>query len=626
MTPPPASDEGEALVSAADIARLTGLGRAAVSNWRRRYDDFPKPVDGSANSPLFALRDVEKWLADQGKPLTLTPEERLWQLLRATAGDLRLGEVVGELGARVFVSDSAGRRGTAHPGHLAAAARELREQRGTETFEYLVERLVEAYARRIAPTPPDTARLMARLVQTEGRKVYDPACGIGTLLLAAREGGAAGVAGQDREQYGTDITRTRLRLHGCGDVRIVQGDSLTDDRFPGDRFDAVLCDPPFGDRAWAYDALADDVRWVHGLPPRGEPELAWVQHVLWHLRPGGEAAVLMPTAAADRRPGRRIRADLLRTGSLRAVLELPSGAASGSTAAPHLWLLRRPAEGDPPPTHVLMVDATGDRAEAVVAETVRCLRGGGDLSTGRSVPLIDLLDDTVDLTPSRHLRGSADIRAESAEALARFRDRLAAVNSLVEGLTPPAAPTGHPATTLAELIRNGTVEMLTPPLDMALGSGDIPVLTSKDIALGRAPSARAAPAPGLLMLRPGDVAVASGRRTHPRVVEVEGVAAGPQVLVIRADATRYDPCFLAGSLYSAALSRTGSSRGGSSSRGDLRRTPVPNLPIEAQRSYGAAYRRLAELSQALRELVDAGDTAVDLGIESLSSSALRPDG
>src|SRR5690606_9578282 len=145
------------------------------SNWRRRYDDFPKPVDGSANSPLFALRDVEKWLADQGKPLTLTPEERLWQLLRATAGDLRLGEVVGELGARVFVSDSAGRRGTAHPGHLAAAARELREQRGTETFEYLVERLVEAYARRIAPTPPDTARLMARLVQTEGRKVYDPA-------------------------------------------------------------------------------------------------------------------------------------------------------------------------------------------------------------------------------------------------------------------------------------------------------------------------------------------------------------------------------------------------------------------------------------------------------------------
>src|SRR5690606_32757247 len=106
VTPPPASDECEALVSAADIPRLTGLGRAAVSNCRRRYDDFPKPVDGSANSPSFALRDVEKWPADQGKPLTRTPEERLWQLLRATAGDLRLGEVVGELGARVFIGET----------------------------------------------------------------------------------------------------------------------------------------------------------------------------------------------------------------------------------------------------------------------------------------------------------------------------------------------------------------------------------------------------------------------------------------------------------------------------------------------------------------------------------------
>src|SRR5690606_41615612 len=113
----------------------------------------------------------------------------------------------------------------------------------------------------------------------------DPACGIGNLLLAAREGGAAGVAGQDRERYGTDISRTRLRLHGGGDVRIVQGDSLTDDRFPGDRFDAVLCDPPFGDRAWAYDALSDDARWVNRLAPRGAPERVGAQAVLAPLRP-----------------------------------------------------------------------------------------------------------------------------------------------------------------------------------------------------------------------------------------------------------------------------------------------------------------------------------------------------
>ncbi|MEU8799527.1 N-6 DNA methylase [Spirillospora sp. NPDC048819] len=616
---------GEALVSAADIARLTGFGRAAVSNWRRRHDDFPQPAGGTANSPLFALPDVEKWLADQGKPLTLTPEERLWQLLRTTADDLQLGEVVGELGRTAYPPQRDTRRGRGGgvPGNLMSLAREIRKLRSPDTYEYLVRRLVEAHARRIVPTPPDTAWLMACLVQVDGGRVYDPACGIGNLLMAAQKRGAGSLAGQDREPYGTDITRTRLHLHGDGDTRIVHGDSLTADGFDGERFDAALCDPPFGDRAWGYDDLAGDARWVHGLPPRGEPELAWVQHVLWHLRPGGEAAVLMPPAAAGRRSGRRIRAGLLRTGTLRAVLELPTGAAAGSTSAPHLWLLRRPADGDPPPTHVLMLDASSGRTETLIDATARFLRGKGDPGTGRPVPLIDLLDDTVDVTPSRHLRGSADIRAGFDKAHARFRGRLTAVNALADELTSFAEAAEHSTTTLAELIQNGTIELLNPPLKMELNTGEIPVLTGKDITIGRGPSARTVSAPGLLLLRPGDVAVAqTGRQVQPHVIDAEGIAAGPQVQVLRPDQTRYDPHFLACFLHAAGQARASST----SSRADVRRTPIPNLPIGAQRSYGAAHNRLMRLSGALRELADAGDDTIALGIEGLGGGGLRPDG
>lgn len=54
-------------VTAAGIARLAGVGRAAVSNWRRRHADFPKPVGGTETSPSFALADVEAWLRAQGK-------------------------------------------------------------------------------------------------------------------------------------------------------------------------------------------------------------------------------------------------------------------------------------------------------------------------------------------------------------------------------------------------------------------------------------------------------------------------------------------------------------------------------------------------------------------------------
>jgi hypothetical protein len=606
-----------ALVSAADIARLTGFGRAAVSNWRRRYEDFPQPAGGTANSPLFALADVEKWLAGQGKPLTLTPEERLWQLLRTATDDLRLGEVVGDLGRGAYLGES----GVGVEPALLSAARRLRRTRGPQTFEYLVRRLVEAHARRVVPTPPDTAWLMAGLVQVGGGRVYDPACGIGNLLIAAQRHGAGGVAGQDREPSGTNIARTRLHLNGDGDIDIRPGDSLTADAFARDRFDAALCDPPFGDRAWGYDDLAGDARWVYGLPPRGEPELAWVQHVLWHLRPGGEAAVLMPQAAADRRSGRRIRAALLRTGTLRAVLELPAGAA-GSAAAPHLWLLRRPADGDPPPGRVLMLDASAP-PETVIAHTARFLRGTGDPGSGRAVPLIDLLDDAVDVTPARHLRGSDDVRAGYDAARARFRDRLATVNALASELVPLGEAGEHSTTTLAELIQHGMVEVLHPPMTMELGAGDIPVLTGKDIQLERDPSGRTVSALGLLMLRPGDIAVAqAGRRVHPRVVDAAGVVAGPQVQVFRADPTRYDPHFLACFLRAAGMARGSST----SSRADLRRTAVPRLPVEEQRAYGAAHRRLTELSAALRELAAVGDDTVALGIEGLGGGGLAPGG
>ena len=68
-------------VTAAGIARLAGVGRAAVSNWRRRHADFPKPVGGTETSPSFALAEVESWLRHQGKLAEFPLRERVWQQL-----------------------------------------------------------------------------------------------------------------------------------------------------------------------------------------------------------------------------------------------------------------------------------------------------------------------------------------------------------------------------------------------------------------------------------------------------------------------------------------------------------------------------------------------------------------
>src|ERR1035441_10447737 len=54
-------------MTAAAIARFAGVGRAAVSNWRRRYPEFPRPVGGSLTSPTFDRAEIEAWLKATGK-------------------------------------------------------------------------------------------------------------------------------------------------------------------------------------------------------------------------------------------------------------------------------------------------------------------------------------------------------------------------------------------------------------------------------------------------------------------------------------------------------------------------------------------------------------------------------
>ncbi|TDC97084.1 hypothetical protein E1285_04820 [Actinomadura sp. 7K507] len=382
---------GDPGVTAGDIARLAGVGRATVSNWRRRHGDFPRPVGGTATSPLFSLSDIEGWLHRNGKPFEVSVADRLWQRLRASGDDFQLADLVGWAGLHLLElrgdpvklpwpgiePDDSGL-----PGLLADLAA---EHGHAAAFGLLVERYVQAHSRRLVVTRPDVARLMTRLACREGDVVLDPACGLGTLLLATP--GARLALGQDGNAAAARITAIRLLMAGTP-AEVVPGDSLRGDGFPGEVADAVVCNPPFGDRAWGHEDLAGDPRWEHGLPPRGEPELAWVQHCLAHVRPGGRAAVLMPSAVASRRPGRRVRGNLLRAGALRAVVTLAPG-------GPDLWLLRRPEPGERSPAGVLLLDADGDFARAEL-EWDRYPDGEF------CVPVIDLLDDEVDVSPSRH--------------------------------------------------------------------------------------------------------------------------------------------------------------------------------------------------------------------------------
>ncbi|MFE4397518.1 MULTISPECIES: N-6 DNA methylase [Streptomycetaceae] len=713
-------------VTAAEIARLAGVGRAAVSNWRRRHPDFPRPVGGTDASPAFALAEVESWLRAQGKIAELPLLERVWQLvdtLRDPAGhpaaplveagalllllhrepgqwaeladrpDTRLALALPRAvaGTAVHAFGPDGARTLGLPGllgstqlDLARLLAELAAQAGpVGAYEQLLTRYAEANTRQLSPTPPEAAELLAAVAGVPAT-VLDPAVGLGSVLLAHPP--TTGRYGQDADPVAAALARLRIALHTPADepgplpLDLRAGDALRADGFPGDTFEAVLCQPPYNERDWGHDELQYDTRWPGGLvPPRGESELAWVLHCLAHTRPGGLAALLLPPTVAARRAGRRIRAELLRSGALRAVIALPAGAAPPYGVPLHLWVLRAPLPGSDF-RQVLMLDAgasasgpaptgPGGAAGAQAAEggrdkvdwtglrrTILDAWRGFDLAAREGLPVpadrpgvhrvmaaIDLLDDETDLSPARHVPPAAPLggAAELSHLGGRLAELLADLPDPVTLLPRPgaatdgasgAAPVG--VVTIGELVRGGVLEVYSSGTGAATrpaGSGGTPVVTDQDLATGAAPSAVLATGPGPagdVRTRPGDVLVPALGGGTARVVPAEGplvgAALGRQLHLLRPDPAALDPEFLAGQFRSTAGTRRAASHATTTARLDIRRVELPRLPLPAQHRLGTAFARLAAFDAALTQAAALGRGLARAATDALATGALAP--
>lgn len=648
-------------VTLAEIARVAGVGRAAVSNWRRRDEDFPAPIGGTDTSPAFSLAEIESWLLakGKGKRRAIGDRERLWPKLdalgdRTLSGMAIAGMAHGHEPAGISIVDL-----PENIRRLTAEAVGLGDREGLrDTFDFLLTRWLDANVRQISATPVPLAELMASLAfharstpASDTVTVHDPACGTGGLLAVAAAVAQRQVpaprsvmlTGTEAEPVLAALADTRLSFTEgpvSGSVRL--GDSLRSGPLPDIAADLVLCNPPFNQRDWGHEELATDRRWVYGLPPRTEPELAWVQHVLSCLAPGGLAVLALPPAVASRKAGRRIRGALLRSGALRAVIALPAGAAPPYSISLHLWVLQAVDATDFPneTPSVLMVDAAGkvDAADRkalpinwprlreqvldALDSAAQCLNPTESVSArsmvrATAVPLIELLDDEVDLTPARHTpvlpAGGEQALARTWADLDRVLERLTQSKSGLRTIDwDPSVPSVPGTTTVGELVRAGALTLHAGhlPTESVVRSGTpevggLPVLTIGDLLMDEAPSGWLDPAEaaGLVIAGPGDVVVAGVARTFSAWVESRSaLVLGPQLCALRPDPTLLDPDFLAGCLRAPANGRQAGTHASVSARVDVRRLQVLQLPVDEQLRYGTAFRRVSRLDAVLHEL------------------------
>lgn len=532
----------DATVTSTDLARLAGVGRNAVSNWRRREPDFPAPVEEGTRRPRFALPDIERWAAEHGRRLHITPADRLWFALRGAhpTAEQALQAITDALDAPASASPLARR--------LAALTETTAP---AELFEFFLERARETTG---TGTPPGTEAL-AHLAAVcapdrENLTVHDPACGEGDLLtgLLRAVPGITAVSGRDLAAGQAAVCERRLRLaHPGVEVDIGTGDSLLDP-LPSRRFDLVVCDPPFNVKDRGRDRLpaGDDPRLAYGTPPRTEPELAWALHCLALLGPEGVAVVRMPAMVAHRRSGRRLRSELLRWGSLRAVIDHPEAKA-------HVWILAPRAE-----TTQLLVSTGGDFDTAW--RTVTKDPGAAvDTAHSATVPLMQLWDEEVDVSPAVYLAAGDTGAEQLAQRVERLGERLSAASASIPRFGGGAAETA-PETSLGDLEREGQLTVVSGPAE---GVG---VIVDP---LG----------PHTVRLGPLETA-AEGQWT---------VACGDTV----------DPGWLAAVI--AARLPTAAKRTATGARRRILSVKAPRIAVEEQRRRGAAFARVIALREALLE-------------------------
>jgi type I restriction enzyme M protein len=342
-------------------------------------------------------------------------------------------------------------------------------------------------------TPRSVVRVLTEMLEPfpdksrgiEGR-VYDPCCGSGGMFVQAERfvethGGRLGdiaIYGQESNYTTWRLAKMNLAVRGIdAEIRWNNEGSFHKDELKDLRFDYILANPPFNVSDWGGDRLREDARWKYGVPPVGNANYAWLQHILWHLSPNGTAGVVLANGSmSSAQSGEDVmRREMVEADVVDCMISLP-GQLFYSTQIPAcLWFLARnknqggkwrDRRGE-----VLFIDARklgvlidrtrkefSDEDIAKIAGTYHAWRGEPEADKyedipgfSRSAKLEEIAGHRHVLTPGRYV-GAADVEDDDVP----FDDRFAALKARLEDQFSEADKlTATIRAKLAEVIVNG---------------------------------------------------------------------------------------------------------------------------------------------------------------------------
>ncbi len=314
--------------------------------------------------------DRDEYLAEN---IFYVPKQARWSFLQANAKQPEIGQRIDE-GMTIIETENPSLKGIlpkdyGKPALDKRLLGELIDLVGTiglgdeqsrsqdilgRVYEYFLGQFASAEGKNGGQfyTPRCVVQLLVEMLEPYKGRVYDPCCGSGGMFVQSEKfvlahGGCIGdlsIYGQESNPTTWKLCKMNLAIRGIeGNLGTRNADSFHNDQHKTLKADFILANPPFNISDWGGDRLREDIRWQYGIPPKGNANYAWMQHIISHLAPSGLAGfVLANGSMSSNQSGEgEIRKSIIDADLIDCMVALPGQLFYNTQIPACLWFLAK---------------------------------------------------------------------------------------------------------------------------------------------------------------------------------------------------------------------------------------------------------------------------------------------
>ncbi len=221
-------------------------------------------------------------------------------------------------------------------------------------YEYCLQKFASMEGKNAGEfyTPSCIVRTIVEILQPYEGRVYDPCCGSGGMFVQSakfiynhqKDINNISVYGQEANPSTWKMAHMNVAIRGLeANLGKSYADTFFNDQHPTLKADFIMANPPFNLSDWGADKLEKDVRWKFGLPPAGNANFAWMQHMIHHLSPTGRIGLVLANGALSSQTGGEgvIRQKIVEADLVEGIIALPSQLFYSTGIPVSLWFLSR---------------------------------------------------------------------------------------------------------------------------------------------------------------------------------------------------------------------------------------------------------------------------------------------